>query len=116
MGSGTSDSNSSATRTVTIIKDFDAGKDGSVVDQLAFDASVFKAFESGITSVNFAKGKGFVAPSSNQTGSDDYLIFDTSSGALYYDADGNGTESETVLIAVLKGKLTDFSFEDIVIF
>ena len=113
---GTSSSSNAAT--VTTIKDFNAGKNGSVVDQLVLDSSVFEAFSTdllpdGLTATNFLKGKGLTGPSSNETGVDDYLIFDTGSGRLYYDADGNQSESETILIAVLKGNLTDFNIEDI---
>ena len=52
-------------------------------------------------------------PSSNATGIDDHLIYDTSSGKLYYDADGNKADSAPVLIAIVKGKMADFNFEDI---
>lgn len=116
----TTGSGSGSTPTVTTIKDFDAGKNGSVVDLLLLDSAVFEAFSTealpdGLAAINFLKGQGITGPSSNETGIDDYLIFDTGTGRLYYDADGNQTESETILIAVLKGKMTDFGLEDIAI-
>jgi hypothetical protein len=89
-----------------------------VVDQLVFDSAVFEAFSvttlpGGLTTTNLLKGQDVTGPSANETGVDDYLIFNTKTGCLYYDADGNGTESETILVAVLKGKMADFNVEDI---
>lgn len=96
------------------INDFDAGSSGGSVDFLAFDSLVFESLE-GFAATNFAKGKGLSVATSNETGIDDYLLFDTGSGKLYYDADGNGAESSAVLIAIVKGKTTDLNFEDITI-
>lgn len=115
---GSSSSNSGPT--VTVIKDFDAGKGGGIVDQVYLDSSVFEALSAaklpaGLSTTNLLIGKGVTGPSANETGVDDYLIFNTATGALYYDPDGNLGEEETVLIAVLKGKMTDFGLEDIVI-
>jgi Ca2+-binding RTX toxin-like protein len=112
-GSGSS-SSSGSTSTVTTIKDFNAGTLGSVVDQLVLDSAVFDtALPAGLATTNLLIGKGVTGPSTNETGIDDYLIFNTATGALYYDPDGNATEEETVLIAVLKGKLSGFGIEDI---
>ncbi|HJV27042.1 MAG TPA: lectin-like protein [Aromatoleum sp.] len=97
------------------INDFDAGGNGVAVDHLAFDSTVFDAFENGISATNFIKGKGLTGASANETGVDDFLIFDTSSGRLYYDADGNGSEHQAVLIAIIKGNTADFDFGDITI-
>lgn len=114
-GSGTGSSSTSA---VTTIKDFNAGTHSSVVDQLVLDSGVFEALSAtalpgGLTTTNLLIAKGVTGPSANETGIDDYLIFNTATGALYYDPDGNATEEETVLIAVLKGKLSGFGIEDI---
>ena len=111
-------SSSSGTSTVTTIKDFNAGTLGGVVDQLVLASAVFEslsitALPGGLTTTNLLIAKGATAPSANETGVDDYLIFNTSTGALYYDPDGNAADEETVLIAVLKGKLSDFGIEDI---
>ncbi len=111
-------SSSGSTSTVTTIKDFNAGTLGSMVDQLVLDSAVFEALSTtalpgGLTTTNLLIAKGVTGPSANETGVDDYLIFNTATGALYYDPDGNATEEETVLIAVLKGKLSGFGIEDI---
>ena len=45
------------------------------------------------------QGAGVVAP----VDSNDYVIYDTSTGALYYDADAWGSASTPVQIAVLYG-------------
>lgn len=99
------------------IKDFDAGSNGGVVDTIYFDTSEFSAFlneldEVSFSAVNFVKGKGLTGPSSNETGVDDYLIFDSRSGKLYYDADGNADDFDTVLVAIVKGNTADLNFED----
>ena len=100
---------------VHVIKDFDAGTDGGTVDVLAFDLAEFAALEN-FSATNFVKGKGLKEASANETGIDDFLIFDTKTGYLYYDADGNQTESEAMLIGVVKGKTADLNFEDIVVY
>lgn len=96
--------------------DFDAGASGGSVDSLAFDSLIFESLAGGINATNFVKGKGMSAASANETGVDDYLIFDSGSGKLYYDADGNQSGSEAVLIGIIKGKTADLNFEDISIF
>lgn len=94
------------------INDFDAGKDNDSVDFLFFDTSVFTSLVD-FKESNFIKGKGLSGASKNETGVDDYLIYDTSSGRLYYDADGNESNSSAVLVAVVKGHVNDFGYEDI---
>ncbi|NMG28688.1 hypothetical protein [Aromatoleum evansii] len=89
------------------INDFDA-----TVDKLGFDVEEFESL-AGFTAANFFKGAG---ASPNQTGADDFLIYDTTSGKLYYDADGNGQESSAVLLAIVKGRMADLDGSDIVIF
>lgn len=93
-------------------KDFDAGSGGSTVDKIRLDATVFTALAGGVKAEHFIKGGGLSAPSNNETGTDDHLIFDTRSGKLYYDADGRDSGSEAVLIAVIKGRTGDLGFED----
>lgn len=66
-------------------------------DVLVFDSSVFTVLSGGITSDNLVVESKAVAQDSN-----DYLIFDSSVGKLYYDADGNDV-GVAVQIATLKG-------------
>ncbi len=123
MGNGSSSSSTSKSNVLKAhtIYDFNAGSSkDTVVDKIVFDAEVFTALNTenlpdGLQSVNFLIGKGFTQPSPNETGVDDYLIFDTKTGNLYYDADGNGTEENTILVATLKGQLGNFGLEDIAI-
>ncbi|UCV14074.1 lectin-like protein [Quatrionicoccus australiensis] len=93
------------------INDFDAGSDNGVIDILSFDSAVYTSLI-GLKETSFIKGKGLTGASQNETGIDDYLIYDTSSGRLYYDADGNQSDSEAVLVAVVKGRVADFGYED----
>lgn len=55
-------------------------------DEIWIDNSVFTAFttDGALTAGNFVTGAGAVA-----LDADDFLVFDSTSGALYYDADGN---------------------------
>lgn len=118
MGNGASGSTSNVLKAHTIY-DFHAGSSkDTVVDKIVFDADVFTALKvdnlpDGLQPENILIGKGFTGPSPNETGIDDYLIFDTKTGNLYYDADGNGTEESTILVATLKGQLGNFGLEDI---
>lgn len=65
---------------VDVIKDFSVGEDLMVLDK-----AIFSAFDSTgvVPSDNFIVGK-------KALGVNDYLLFDSSKGALYYDADGFG--------------------------
>lgn len=95
--------------TVHRINDFDA-----TVDKLGFDADEFASL-AGFTATNFVKGSGLSSASPNETGVDDFLIYDTASGKLYYDEDGNG-EGAAVLLGVVAGRMADLDASDIVIF
>ena len=84
------------------IKDFKAGTDVIQLDHTVFTALTVGA----LAADSFVSGDNATAADSN-----DYLLFDTHSGVLSYDADGNGAEA-AVEIAVLGGKAhlasTDF--------
>lgn len=92
------------------INDFDAS-----VDKLGFDANEFQSL-AGFTATNFVKGSGLTGASPNETGVDDFLIYDTASGKLYYDEDGNQAGSAPVLLGVVTGRMADLDASDIVIF
>lgn len=79
-----------------LINDFNAAE-----DVFAFDTSVFLSLAGGITAENVVVDAKAVALET-----DDYLIFDTQGGKLYYDADGSGGTFAAVQIAVVKGSLT----------
>lgn len=69
-------------------------------DVLVFEDDVFTSLAGGISSANLVVGYKAVAQES-----DDYLIFDTYGGKLYYDVDGNGAGA-ALQIALLKGVST----------
>lgn len=102
---------------VDTIRDFEAGATlHSVVDTIVLDSAAFTTLAAGpLAAESFIKGRGLTGASPNETGVDDYLIFDTGSGKLYYDADGNLADETPVLIAVIKGKITDLNFEDFLV-
>ncbi|MFM7275693.1 MAG: calcium-binding protein, partial [Gammaproteobacteria bacterium] len=79
---------------VDTVLDFSAG-----TDKLRLDDDVFTAFTAGtaLTAAQLRAGPGMT--SADAPGQ--RLIYDTASGALYYDADGNGTGSTAVQFAVL---------------
>lgn len=93
----------SKTTNLDIISDFVAGQD--VLELSRFIFTKF-ATPGGISVENFVAGVGAVAHDAN-----DYLIYNTSTGALYYDADASGAGLATQF-ATLAGlpavSLTDF--------
>jgi Ca2+-binding RTX toxin-like protein len=80
---------------VDVVKDFLPG-----VDRLALDRTVFAAFDPGeaVAAAQFAAGPGLASA----TEADERLIYDTLSGALYYDPDGGGG-SPALRFATLAG-------------
>lgn len=88
---------------VDTIVDFTTG-----TDVIALDDGIFTAF-SGAGTVgadNFIAGDGVTAAAD----ADDFLIQDTSTGALYYDADGNGAGFEAVQFAQVNVLLSASDF------
>ncbi|MBD5801764.1 Hemolysin, chromosomal [Azoarcus sp. Aa7] len=79
-----------------VINDFNVAE-----DFFAFDTTVFTSLAGGITAENVVVGD---RASAVQT--DDFLIFDTRGGKLYYDADGSDTAFAAVQIAVVKGSVS----------
>ncbi|NMF90272.1 calcium-binding protein [Aromatoleum petrolei] len=80
------------------ITDFVSG-----TDEIWIDNSVFTAFttDGALAAGNFVSGAGAVALEA-----DDLLVFDTSNGALYYDADGNGADAAVQIATLSAGTLT----------
>lgn len=93
---------------LTVSADADKILDFTHGDKLEFITSIFTKLE-GATAANFVSGQTSVD-------GDDYLIYDSKTGKLYYDADGSGTGSEAILITGIKGNdaktlsIDDFSF------
>lgn len=65
---------------------FDKIMDFSAGDELQLDLAIFGALSGGVTDNNLLAGAGVTTAIS----ADQHLIYNTSSGALYYDADGGG--------------------------
>lgn len=76
---------------VDTVTDFAAG------DLLVFDAFVFSGLATGAQTLATGAGVTSAAQAS------DHLIFDTTSKALYYDADGSGAAAAPVQVATLSG-------------
>jgi len=75
------------------ITDFEAG-----TDQLQLDSAIFQNLVTGpLDAGNFVSGEKVRAADA-----DDFLLFDSKTGALYYDADGMGT-GQAVKFAILTG-------------
>jgi Ca2+-binding RTX toxin-like protein len=81
----------SATTNHDTIQDFDA----SGVDHIQLDHNVFAGIglSGTLAAANFVANAGGTAGNSSQ-----HILFDTSTGNLYYDADGNGGGAK-VLVA-----------------
>ena len=80
---------------VDVVTDFRHG-----VDAIQLKKSVFKKLaKDELSADNFAKNKRGVAKDR-----DDYIIYNTRTGALLYDRDGSGKKHAAVEFAKLKGK------------
>ncbi len=89
------------------IDGFDTITDFSEDDQLMFDTSVFSQLV-GSTAENLTFGK--IALDEN-----DYLIYDMTQGALFYDNDGSGNSSQAIKILGIKGADSHaLTFDDMV--
>jgi Ca2+-binding RTX toxin-like protein len=92
-----------------VATDADAITDFTEADVLELDATVFAQLD-GASSDNLAINKKAADLDSN-----DYLIYDSKKGILYYDADGSGTDEAAIKIAGIKGTdaKTTFAFDDL---
>jgi VCBS repeat-containing protein len=94
------DTTLNASTNVDRIEDFDAG--GS--DKIRLDDDIFAALgpvgsNTTLSAANFAANVGGDA-AAGPGGSDDFILYDTATGNLYYDADGNGAGGK-ILFATL---------------
>lgn len=82
----------SASTNVDTITDFDANPSGGQ-DKIHLDQTIFTALTSTgtLAAGNFAANAG-----GNATDGNDYILYDTASGNLYYDADGTGAGEKTL--------------------
>lgn len=90
---------------VDVIDGFVTGEDEIELSQAIFDAFSSTGYLTG----GFVSGDGLTSGSA----ADDYIIFNTSTGALYYDANGNGgaaVQFATIKAGTLTGTLTEGSF------
>jgi Ca2+-binding RTX toxin-like protein len=89
------------------ITDFDAAEgDRFVISASGFDVALD---EGALSSDKFLFGDGVVA-----SDSDDYFLYDTADGSLYFDADGSGSDAAPVLVASLDG-IPTLEADDIVV-
>jgi Ca2+-binding RTX toxin-like protein len=72
-----------------IITDFVSGQ-----DKIQLSKGIFSALNAGVTAGN-------IVMNSQALDANDYLCYDSNSGALYYDADGSGMVSNAIQIAVI---------------
>jgi Ca2+-binding RTX toxin-like protein len=89
------------------ITDFDGAEgDRFVISASGFDVALD---EGALSSDKFVFGDGAVAADS-----DDYFLYDTVDGRLYFDADGSGSDAAPVLVATLDG-IPALEADDIVV-
>jgi Ca2+-binding RTX toxin-like protein len=79
------------------IKDFLIGTDKIVLSAMTFSGFVGSSTGLAITAGNLVVGTGATAIAKDK---DDYLIYDTTSDLLYYDADGNGSGAPVAFVKV----------------
>ncbi len=82
-----------------LLSDVDTITDFSAGDKIQLDSSVFSSLQAatGVTASMFRAGAGFTSAADG----DDYLIYNTINGKLYYDADANGGISHAEQIALI---------------
>lgn len=81
------------------ITDFYQNVDPDLQDKLQLDTNIFKSLANGLFNNNIlVTANGIAAQDDN-----DYLIFNTTSKKLYYDADGSGSSSTAIAFAQLDG-------------
>ena len=91
-----------ASSNVDTITDFSVSQG----DKIDLSAAIFTklSVSIGVAATQFKSGAGQTTASD----ADDYLIYNTTDGSLYYDSDGSGSAA-AVLFAVLSNKPTDLS-------
>ncbi|HWA12671.1 MAG TPA: calcium-binding protein [Burkholderiales bacterium] len=95
-----------AANNVDRITDFDA-----TADRLQLDSAIFTALSAGaLDPAAFHAGAGILG----HIDADDRLLFDTSSGDLYYDADGSGAQEAQHIATLTNGALLQASHVEIV--
>ncbi|CUV66164.1 Ca2+-binding protein, RTX toxin (fragment) [Sulfurovum sp. enrichment culture clone C5] len=81
-------------------------------DVFYIDNDIFESFSSvifgSIESENFVSGKSAIDEN-------DYIIYDTDTGNIWYDADGSGAESSAVLFATLCNKPADIDYTNFIV-
>lgn len=94
---------------IDVIKDFSvAGSDAP--DMIELDSGIFTSLDVGaLTSGSFVSGR---KPAASQA--DDFILYNTRTGQLFYDADGNG-DGDPVAFAVIAGSPNDLGAADFVI-
>ncbi|MDD2653025.1 MAG: VCBS domain-containing protein, partial [Sulfurimonas sp.] len=77
-------------------------------DTISLDSSIFSALSAGALSAdNFVSG-------TEAADADDYIIYDSTTGNTWYDADGNGAGA-AILFATLSNKPADIDYTDFVV-
>ena len=79
-----------ALNAVDTIADFDATNAGVNADKIELSSAIFTSLSPAnpLDTGNFVSGAGVTALDAN-----DYVLYDTANGNLYYDADGNGADN-----------------------
>lgn len=93
-----------ARRNVDLIADFSL-----VDDSIALDKAIFGALGPSVTRTELRKAGNVAA--AHALDNNDFLIYNTTSGALFYDPDGNGLLNQ-VQFAVLNGSPNALAFND----
>jgi len=94
-----------ASTNIDIIKDFTFGE-----DNIFLDNAIFAGLMDGLLDTSYFNANDF----GQATDSDDYILYNQTTGELSYDSDGNGSASG-VLFATLSNKPTDLTYSDFMV-
>ena len=87
------------------LMDFNASTNASTADQIILDDTIFAALGSG-GQRSLAAGSFVANSGGNAADANDYFLFDTVSGSLYYDADGSGAGVKVLFAQIDLGGFT----------
>jgi Ca2+-binding RTX toxin-like protein len=101
-----------ATTNVDTIHDFEVGS-----DMIALSKSIFTKFsaQGAVGSANLVSDAATAGSAPTALDTNDYLLFNSTTGELFYDADGSGTAKAAIKFAVLDDLVGDLSASDFVV-
>ena len=100
MTTNTTKSTALGTTNLDVIKDFVTGTDKLVLDDDIFAKFVGTLSGATLNAENLKVGAGTSTVAYKAQDANDYLVYDTTSDLLYYDADGSGNGAAVAVVKI----------------